>query len=142
MNINIRPESRFVQNFTYACQLTDWEKKYLTLYAKGYCVETICIMLNTSSSTLYRKRSGILQKTKFSTIKELIASIKSDRRDENMNQILSTREREVFEVLRLGKSNKEIAEILYISIGTVESHISNIYNKLSLRNKIDLFNRC
>ncbi|GJM64682.1 LuxR C-terminal-related transcriptional regulator [Persicobacter diffluens] len=132
----------FMQNLPIA-QFTDWEKKYLMLYAKGHKVKTLCIMLNTSSSDLHRKRNSILEKTNYPTVIELIASIKRGEniRDKNIHQILSERECEVFELLRAGKSHKEIAETLFISKKTADAHISNIYVKLNIRNKIDLFNR-
>jgi ATP/maltotriose-dependent transcriptional regulator MalT len=46
--------------------------------------------------------------------------------------ILTTREREVLELLAQGQSNQEIAERLVLSVRTVERHASNIYQKLEL----------
>jgi DNA-binding NarL/FixJ family response regulator len=43
---------------------------------------------------------------------------------------LSTREREIIGLLAMGLSNEEISERLFLSIRTVERHISNIYVKL------------
>lgn len=43
---------------------------------------------------------------------------------------LTRREMEVLSQLGLGKANKEIAAILHISIGTVEQHISHIFDHL------------
>jgi DNA-binding NarL/FixJ family response regulator len=37
-----------------------------------------------------------------------------------------------------GKSNKEIAKELFISLSTVKTHITNIYKKLNLSNRSDL----
>ncbi|HEV2494430.1 MAG TPA: response regulator transcription factor [Terriglobia bacterium] len=45
---------------------------------------------------------------------------------------LSPREREVVQLLAEGKSNKEIASRLHISVKTVEAHRSNIMHKLDL----------
>jgi DNA-binding CsgD family transcriptional regulator len=45
-------------------------------------------------------------------------------------QIFTSREREVFEYLRSGKVNKEIAAGIHISVRTVKFHLSNIYRKL------------
>ena len=42
---------------------------------------------------------------------------------------LSTRELEILELLAQGKSNKEIAADLVISVNTVKVHISNIFQK-------------
>jgi DNA-binding NarL/FixJ family response regulator len=45
---------------------------------------------------------------------------------------ISTREREVLQLLAEGKSTKEIAASLYVSIKTVETHRRKIMNRLSL----------
>jgi len=46
------------------------------------------------------------------------------------NSDLSTRELEVLEQLVAGKSNKEIAGLLFISEGTVKTHVLSIHEKL------------
>ncbi|MDN5990084.1 MAG: response regulator transcription factor [Lactiplantibacillus plantarum] len=51
---------------------------------------------------------------------------------------LSKREREVFPLVALGYSNKEIAAKLFISTKTVEAHKANIMRKLALNNRADL----
>lgn len=48
---------------------------------------------------------------------------------------LSDREREVLVLLAQGASNKEIAERLVISEGTVKNHVSNILGKLQAENR-------
>lgn len=51
---------------------------------------------------------------------------------------LSPRETEVLQLVSEGATNKEIAERLYISVGTVKNHIHNILEKLHLRNRAQL----
>lgn len=48
---------------------------------------------------------------------------------------LSDREREVLVLLAQGASNKEIADQLVISEGTVKNHVSNILGKLQAENR-------
>lgn len=43
---------------------------------------------------------------------------------------VSEREREVLQLIVDGKSNSEIASSLYITVGTVKTHVRNILNKL------------
>ena len=45
---------------------------------------------------------------------------------------LTKRELEVLRLIAKGYSNKEIQKELFISISTVRSHISNLYQKLSI----------
>ena len=49
--------------------------------------------------------------------------------------ILTTREQEIFELLILNKSTKEIAEFLGISEKTVRNHISNAMQKLGVKGR-------
>lgn len=48
---------------------------------------------------------------------------------------LSSREREVLEMLALGLSNQEIADKLFVSLNTVKTHLSNIYMKLDVKRR-------
>jgi len=51
---------------------------------------------------------------------------------------LSAREIEVLRLLGDGMTNQEIADKLFVSIRTVESHKSNIMRKINLRTTVDL----
>jgi two-component system response regulator NreC len=51
---------------------------------------------------------------------------------------LSDREREVLRLLALGHTNQEIAERLYISVRTAESHRAHIMQKLRLATRAEL----
>jgi two-component system, NarL family, response regulator NreC len=51
---------------------------------------------------------------------------------------LSDREREVLRLLALGHTNQEIAEQLYISVRTAESHRAHIMQKLRLSTRAEL----
>ena len=51
---------------------------------------------------------------------------------------LSEREREVLRLLALGHTNQEIAEQLYISVRTAESHRAHIMQKLRLATRAEL----
>lgn len=51
---------------------------------------------------------------------------------------LTPREREVVKLLAEGKSNKEVAAVLEISVKTVEAHRANLLHKLNLSSLSDL----
>lgn len=48
---------------------------------------------------------------------------------------ISSRERQVMELVLEGKSNREIEQALFISYNTVKNHIYNIYQKLGVRSR-------
>ncbi len=52
-------------------------------------------------------------------------------------QILTQREKEVLTLIKAGKLSKEIAELLGISLHTVNRHRQNILEKLSVGNSVE-----
>jgi RNA polymerase sigma factor (sigma-70 family) len=52
---------------------------------------------------------------------------------EDSYDLLTPREREILQMVAEGKSNKEVAAVLNISVYTVETHRSNIMEKLKLK---------
>jgi two-component system, NarL family, response regulator NreC len=52
--------------------------------------------------------------------------------------LLTTREREILQLLAEGKNNKEVAAFLNLSLYTVETHRSNIFQKLNLHSGAEL----
>lgn len=55
-----------------------------------------------------------------------------DREIEDSYELLTTREREILQLVAEGKSNKEIAGILNLSLYTIETHRGNLMEKLNL----------
>lgn len=53
-------------------------------------------------------------------------------------QALTPREREVFQLLALGKSNKEVAASLDMSLGTAKKHRENLQRKLEVNSAAEL----
>jgi len=49
--------------------------------------------------------------------------------------LLTKRERSLLEYLAEGMTNKELATVLEISVNTVKFHLSNLYEKLEVRNR-------
>jgi DNA-binding CsgD family transcriptional regulator len=54
---------------------------------------------------------------------------------------LTEREKEVFELLASGRTNREIAADLFVTVGTIKAHTSNIYAKLQARNRAEALSR-
>jgi two-component system, NarL family, response regulator NreC len=57
---------------------------------------------------------------------------------EDSYDLLTLREKEILQLLAGGKSNRDIADLLHISVTTAESHRGNILQKLHLHNLAEL----
>jgi len=53
-------------------------------------------------------------------------------------EALSEREREIFQLIAEGHSNKEIADLVSISVATVETHRAHLLQKLDLHSTVQL----
>ena len=62
-----------------------------------------------------------------------------ERREEICEQYkLTPREKEFIDLIYSGKSNKEIAEILFLSESTVKTHIYNIFRKMNVKSRVEV----
>jgi two-component system response regulator NreC len=60
------------------------------------------------------------------------------RKDQDPYKQLSDREREILKLLAEGYTTREIADMLVISVKTVEGHKTNLMSKLDIHNRTDL----
>jgi len=70
--------------------------------------------------------------------------LENNRSDLNLEQVnrsipvpLSQREFDLLTHLRQGKTNKEIAESMYVSVNTVKTHLLHLFEKLDVRNRTE-----
>ncbi|MEQ9466093.1 MAG: tetratricopeptide repeat protein [Ekhidna sp.] len=61
--------------------------------------------------------------------------VDADQLNEKINTPLSEREFEVLKLTLEGKSNGEIADLLFVSVSTVKFHLRNTYGKLGVNNR-------
>lgn len=52
--------------------------------------------------------------------------------------VLSERELDVARLVAVGRTNQEICAQLYISLGTIKTHLTNIQSKLGVRNRVEI----
>ena len=62
----------------------------------------------------------------------------SPKSDQPCRHILTPREREVIQLLAEGKTTKEVAATLHLSVKTAETHRTNLMRKLNLHSVADL----
>ncbi|WP_319226964.1 response regulator transcription factor [Draconibacterium orientale] len=105
----------------------------LTLYHK---TNVVGLISNHYDRTLYDNfADNIFITDRYETITQIISKrFKTTPAGNNdIDNTLSEREVDVLKLLATGKSNKEIAEQLFISIHTVISHRKNISNKIGVK---------
>jgi LuxR family maltose regulon positive regulatory protein len=54
---------------------------------------------------------------------------------------LTERERDVLRLLAAGRSNPEIARILYVEVNTVKTHVKSLYGKLGVHSRVQATQR-
>lgn len=72
---------------------------------------------------------------------KVMPSLISQQKDENLSEQLeelTKREIDVLKLIGQGKNNQEIANALYLSVGTIKNQISTILTKLNLRDRTQL----
>ncbi len=110
---------------------TEFIQQAMTAGAEGY------LLKEDADTELLQAIKTIRQGDKF--ISSLLSSEMADLITGKVRKgPLSIREREVMQLLAEGKSSKEIADSLYISIFTVRRHRESIRRKLNLKSMADL----
>src|SRR5690625_528865 len=89
--------------------------------------------LLTAIRTVYTGGTYIDPSMAPSLVRELL-----NNNDSDSLQLLSQRELEILPLAAKGYGNKEIAEMLFISVKTVEAHKANIMAKLNLKSRPEL----
>jgi LuxR family maltose regulon positive regulatory protein len=93
--------------------------------------------------TLEARQRGRLEpanKVPVHYFRKLIAVLERDATDTALSatgplEPLSERELEVLQLIAVGKSNRRIATELFVSVGTVKTHINNVYRKLDAQSR-------
>ncbi len=66
------------------------------------------------------------------------ARLRRGEDDSHITESLTVRQREILKLIAEGKSNKEIGDLLCISVRTVERHRANMMSKLNIRKTAEL----
>ncbi|NVN94851.1 MAG: response regulator transcription factor [Bacteroidetes bacterium] len=106
--------------------------------AKGYLPKnTTRKELFEAVNTIYNGDEYFSESISNIILKSYIKKVKSDENGEK-KEALSIREIEILKLFAEGMANQEIADKLFISIRTVESHKNHIMQKLALKTTVDL----
>ena len=111
-------------------QLLDYSNRLKMLSTESYVI--LIAILFTGS--------GIWLGSLLSSRKKSTSEFKLNRKALDYLQI-SERELEVLTLLSQGLSNEEIAGRLYVSVNTVKTHLSNLYQKLDVKRRTQAVNK-
>ena len=101
--------------------------------ASGYLLkESSSLELVDAIRTIHLGRKYLSQKISDIVLQE-ISDVKKDTKEIGVD-VLTNRECEILQLISEGNSTKKIAEVLFISPKTVESHRANIMEKLNIHN--------
>jgi len=103
--------------------------------ADGYILKSQPIESIVEGLKVVLKGGVVLDRQVYGNISEMVET-KSKKTYHDVG--LSEREFEIIKLIVEGLSNKEIAQKLYISEGTVRNYISNILQKLNLRDRTQI----
>lgn len=131
---------------------TDWSEsdqiEILSHGAAGYCDKTDSPNQLLQAIKCILKGDVWIQRHLVSKVIEVLVQMKSDAvethlhpKDAESTQLLltlSNREYDVAKMIRTGSSNKTIASSLVITERTVKAHLTSIYKKLSIPDRLHL----
>jgi LuxR family transcriptional regulator, maltose regulon positive regulatory protein len=66
---------------------------------------------------------------------DLVRTLGLSVAENDRRQLLTRREREVFDLLRQGLSNRQIADVLVVSESTAKLHVQHVFNKLGIHSR-------
>ena len=125
----------------------DWpENMQIAVYAQGalgYCEKTAPPLIARKAVETVLKGDVWIQRDLISkVIGTLVNRSKGPqldtRRLDDALKTLSSREKEVVARIRKGESNKQIADHLFISERTVKAHLTSIFKKLDMSDRLQL----
>lgn len=106
--------------------------------ASGYVLKSADDLdLIQAIRTVYKDEAYLYPKATKILIEDYMDKVLKGEQDDVFGT-LTAREEEVLSYFAKGYTNKEIAEMLYVSVKTIESHKSKIMDKLGLRTRPEL----
>ncbi len=105
--------------------------KAITLGASGYLLKSSTVRQLTEGIRTVMSGGASLDSR---LAKFVLKTLKTKLSKSEFEQLLTERELEVLSLLAEGRVKKEIAERLHISISTVVTHVTHIYEKLNAPN--------
>jgi len=106
--------------------------------ALGYILKDSSIeKLSESIKVIYQGGALIEPSITKKILSELSKIEKVQKQKEELIEELGAREKEILSLIAKGFSNSEIADILFLSVGTVKNYVTNILQKLEAKDRTE-----
>jgi LuxR family transcriptional regulator, maltose regulon positive regulatory protein len=97
-------------------------------------------LLSEALAVRQKGRTGSLRRVPAQYLRKLMSVLDQNATDATpsaagLSEPLSERELEVLRLIASGKSNRQISSELFVSVGTVKTHINNLYRKLDTHSR-------
>jgi DNA-binding NarL/FixJ family response regulator len=112
-------------------------REMLSAGASGYLLKDSAFEeLGTALSTVINNQTYLSPKIADTVVKDYLGKIET--KESKPSPALTKREREVLQLIAEGKTTKDIASQLYVSIKTIETHRKQIMGKVGLNSVAEL----
>ncbi len=116
---------------------TKFVREMLSAGASGYLLKDSAFEeLGNALHTVMKNQTYLSPKIASLVVKDYLGTILM--KDSSVSPVLTNREREVIQLFAEGKTTKEIASCLYLSIKTIETHRKRIMDKLGFSSIAEL----
>jgi len=105
--------------------------------AAGYLLKDISSRELISAIQMVHKGETVLHPTVARKILERFRQTTVEHDEKQVSDLLTERETTVLKMAAKGMSNNDIAEALFLSVRTVESHLGSIFNKLGVGSRTE-----
>lgn len=107
----------------------------IRLGARGYLLKDISLAKLTEAIRLVASGGSMFSPVVTERLLQELGDAPLPPGDGSVSELLTPREAEIMRLMTGGYSNREIAEALSLSEGTVKNHVSNILSKLHVRDR-------
>jgi two-component system, NarL family, response regulator NreC len=116
----------------------DYILRALRVGVKGYLLkDTVEVDLLRAIDSVRKGRTFLSPAIAEALLEDYMRQLK-DRGLQDSHELLTSREKEILQLLAEGKSNKEVASILDVSPLTVDTHRANLMQKLNLHSTAEI----
>ena len=107
----------------------------IRLGAKGYLLKDVSLAKLTEAIRLVAAGGSMISPVITERLLHELQGVPRPSNNGYESEALTAREAEIIRLMTGGYSNREIAQALFLSEGTVKNHVSNILSKLGVRDR-------